>query len=133
VALAAARSLDGTPAGVAAALKAASDTAKLYSYGYGANPVTWSDEAISFGASPDRSGTWVSAGTAPAMAASMLCAKVDTKALSAGSVQMSLIRVVLPSLDTVEMNADAIAGRSILDVTPLALCAMGPASGQRTN
>jgi Flp pilus assembly protein TadG len=135
VAIAAARNLNGTAAGVTSALTAASQTAALYTYGYGKIPISWSDSAISFSTSPDRSGTWVDAGTASGMAARMLYVRVDTSGLSdsPGSVQMSLIQVLSESLETVEMNATAIAGRAALDMTPLAICAMANSNTSRTN
>jgi Flp pilus assembly protein TadG len=128
IALAAARNLDGSPAGITKALAAASQTAALYSYGYGKIPLSWSDAAISFSTTPAANGSWVDAGTASGTAAQMFYVRVDTSGLSGspGSVQMSLIQVVSPLVETVEMDAIAIAGRSALDVTPLAICAMSP-------
>jgi Flp pilus assembly protein TadG len=135
IALAAARNLNGSAAGIGNALTAAAQTAALYSTSYGKIPISWSDSALSFSSSPDGSGGWVGSGTASGTAARMFYVKVDTSRLnnSPGSVQMSLIQVVSPSLDTVEMNATAIAGRSALDVTPLAICAMSPTAAAQRN
>lgn len=69
VALAAARKLDGTPAGIAAAVTAAQQMAATFRYQYNQLPVNWSDAALTFGTSSSRAGSWVDSGTAAGQAA----------------------------------------------------------------
>jgi Flp pilus assembly protein TadG len=136
IALAAARNLNGSPAGINAAMTAAAQTAALFSSGYGKFPISWSPSAISFSTSPDRYGTWVDSGTAAGMSAQMFYVRVDTSQLGGapGTVQLILMPALSSSLSSIEMNSTAVAGRSVLDVTPLAVCAMSAsAASSRPN
>lgn len=126
IALAAARKLDGTAAGVSNALTAAAQAAALFSSGYGKNPISWSDAAISFSDKPDRNGAWVGAGAANGMPQRMFYVKVDTNQLgnNPGNVPLILMPALYSSSSTFDVNGTAVAGRSIVDVAPLAICAM---------
>jgi hypothetical protein len=134
-ALGAARKLNGTASGISDALAAASTAATSLKYEYDLSTIDWSASAIKFSTSPDRDGSWVDAGTATGIAARIFYVKVDTTQLDGiGDVSTSLMSVLSPELATVTASSDAIAGRTEIDVGPLAICAMStnPAES-RTN
>jgi Flp pilus assembly protein TadG len=134
-ALGAAKKLNGTASGITAAAAAAASAAAALKYQYGSTDFSWSASAIKFSTSPDRKGTWVDATTAAATPERIFYVKVETDQLpGAGHVHTLLMRVVKPELATVTISSDAIAGRSTINVVPLAICAMSntPASS-RTN
>jgi Flp pilus assembly protein TadG len=122
-ALAAARALDGTMAGIAAAKTKASQTAVQNRYAYG-DSVVWNDAALSFSTRPD--GAWISAaGVSAANVATLRYAQVDTRALGAehGSVGLMFFQVVNSGAG-VTVSARAVAGRDRTVVAPLAICAL---------
>lgn len=125
--LAAARELDGTPAGLVAARNAArAAVANLRYQNYGGGiGFTWRDDALSFGTTPSRSGTWVSSAGA-AQAAELFFARVDTAGLdpALGEVRTFFIRVLDSNLATVRLSDSAIAGRTSVKVMPIGVCAM---------
>jgi Flp pilus assembly protein TadG len=128
-ALAAANRLVGTNAGVQNALSAAATEASNFRYHYHKLPVTWSNAAIKFSSSattPD--GDWVDAGSALASPQGLLFAKVDTSALDLeyGTVNTMFMQVLSAAQATVTTRGDAIAGRSSINVVPLAICALSP-------
>lgn len=131
-ALAAARELNGTPAGIAAARTAARETVEALRYRhYNAGAaVSWSDDALSFSDLPDRYGTWTpsaSAGGSPSATVSGLYfARVDTAGLdpSIGEVNTFLIRILASHLSSIQISDNAVAGRMSLNVTPIGICAM---------
>lgn len=128
-ALAAARELDGTPAGLVAARNAASAAvANLRYHNYGGGiAFTWSDSALSFGTTSSRTGIWVpSAGAA--QAADLFFARVDTSGLdpASGEVRTFVIRVLDSNLATVQLSDSAIAGRTSVKAMPIGVCAMSP-------
>lgn len=134
-ALGAARKLNGTASGINDAVAAATAAATALKYQYGRTTVNWSAAAIRFSTSPDRDGSWVDAGTATATPARMLYVQVDTGQLDgAGDVQTLFMSALSSSLAMVPANSGAIAGRTTIDVAPLAVCAMStnPAA-QRIN
>lgn len=140
VALAAARELNGTDAGIAAAKAKAKETALGLRYqrfgGGGGIAFTWDDAALSFSTTSSRSGQWVSAPTAGAPASALYFVKVDTAALdpSLGKVDTFFMRILSPNFSTVELADSAVAGRTSINVTPLAVCAMSPtAASARTS
>lgn len=128
VALAAASQLDGTKEGVEAALARASTVARSYRYAY-RKSYTWADAAIHFSKSPARDGDWVGAEAAKAQPAGMYYVEVDTVRLTDGSNAGStfMLGVLSPSAATFNLGDRAVAGRSKLKVTPLAVCAMAAA------
>ena len=123
-ALAAARKLDGTREGIAAARAAAAVAAERYRYRYGA-AVDWNDAALSFSTGPSRGGAWLGAGSI-ADAAGYHYAKVDTGELGAelGAVQTGFIQMFSQRLHTTMVSDSAIAGRDGIRAVPLAVCAM---------
>ena len=128
-ALAAARELDGTPAGLVAAKSAASAAvANLRYRNYGGGiAFTWHDDALSFGTTSSRTGTWVpSAGAA--QAAELFFARVDTAGLdpAIGEVRTFFIRVLDSNLARVQLSDSAIAGRTSVKAMPIGVCAMSP-------
>lgn len=124
-ALGAARRLNGTTNGINNAVSAAETAAMSLKYQYNNKTIEWVPSAIKFGTSPDRSGSWVDAGSAAATAAQIYYVKVDTALLGgAGDVQTLLMPILSPAFSTVTANSDAIAGRTTIDVAPLAICAM---------
>jgi len=127
VAMAAARELNGTNAGIAAARARAKEIAEGLRYRYfeAGSSFAWDDAALTFGTGPERSGEWVSAPTGSAPVSALYFAKVDTAALgpSSGEVDTFLMRVLSAKLSTVKLTDSAVAGRSAINVTPLAICA----------
>ena len=128
-ALAAARALNGTAAGVTSALTQANLTANNHAYQYNNLPVPWSSAALRFSttaSAPDAA--WVDSAAAQAAPAGVLFAKVDTRALDAslGSINTAFIRVISRALATTSTAARAVAGRASTNVLPLAICAQSP-------
>lgn len=135
VALAAARELNGTAAGVSAALAKAAEEARRKSVGYG-RVVSWSDAAIAFGNAPDGEGEWVGADAARGAPAKRFYVRVDTRYLDqdAGTVATFFFRILAQAHSSMFVSEQAVAGRSAVDVTPLAICAMSEQPGAaRTN
>ncbi|MDQ2819531.1 MAG: pilus assembly protein TadG-related protein [Pseudomonadota bacterium] len=124
-ALAAARELNGTAAGVTSAAAKARGAAEVMTYDYGSGAIRWLDVAMQFGDAPDTT-RWVDLGAAMATPKAWRYVKVDTGKLDAnfGTVEMYFIRVVLPALTRETVSTRAIAGRSSTNVVPLALCVM---------
>lgn len=132
IALAAARELDGSAAGVTRARNAAAQAAATRYYDY-SSLIQWSERAIRFGARPDGD-TWLDATTAGlAMnAGAMFYARVDTGALDPvhSEVKMLLLHM-LPSVGTTSrVSSVATAGRASTNVLPLAICAMSDDPGE---
>lgn len=138
-ALAAAYELDGTPAGVQRAEQKASARlgASTYAlkYRYGKERMTWSDSAIEFATSPD--GPWVAYGTAAGKASpnGFLYVRVSTGGLDPAysQVDMLFMPVISRDLANVDAEAQAVAGRSSIAVTPLGICAMRPEARRNRN
>lgn len=132
-ALAAATSLNGTVDGINAAVAAASSRLtdqppRSLAYQYNKGQMAWSNGALKFSSSPN--GEWVDVASALENPAGLLFAKVDTAGLDSkyGQVSSMLIQVMAKKGDTSWASssaaASAIAGRSSINVLPLALCAM---------
>lgn len=125
IALSAARRLDGTAAGINAAVTAAADVAASMRFKNHQSKFAWSTSALQFGASPRASGAWSDAGTAASSPADKFYIKVNTDEFAeAGAVNTALVRVLSSSFATVNVTGQAIAGRTSIDVLPLAVCAM---------
>lgn len=124
VAIAAARELDGSKEGITAAQAAAKTTAERFKAQYRL-AIVWDNEAIKFGTTPSRSGTWLS-GSAVTDASALRYVKVDTTGLDkkVTEVQTLFMRIFSDKVHTVVMNDSAIAGRAGLDIVPIAICAM---------
>lgn len=126
VALAAARELNGTAAGVGNAVSAAASAADTFHYQYNRLPIPWSAEALRFAAAPGASDSgWTDAAGASAAPAAMLYARVDTGALDSalGSVTALFWRAAGNAPATLRVSGRAVAGRLTIPVTPLAICA----------
>jgi Flp pilus assembly protein TadG len=134
-ALGAARKLNGSASGISDAVTAAASAATSLTYQYGRSTANWSASAIKFSTSPDRDGDWVDAGTAAATPSRMLYVKVDPGQLDgAVNVRTVFMSVLSPAFATASASSDAIAGRTTIEVAPLALCAMSQnAATQRIN
>lgn len=126
-AMAAARALDGTMAGIEAAKTQARTIAQRQKYSFGKS-VVWDDDALRFSDSPDKpDGDWLPAGSVNAStAANLYYAKVDTLELGAahGDVDVVFTRVLGVARQKMTMAARAVAGRTGIQVTPLAVCAI---------
>lgn len=124
-ALAAARALDGTQAGIQAARENASTTAMFSWYRFlNPAPVAWSDQALSFGASAD--GPWIGAGAVNSSdVPALLYARVDTSGLDEryGRVAVAFLKVV-GAADQQNLSRRAVAGRKDTALGPLAVCAL---------
>lgn len=127
VALSAARELNGTSAGVAKALSKAASAAQLLRYQYNGLPFDWSETAIKF-SSTSSSGGWLDAGAATFAPGGLLFVKVDTADLNSPipEVRTIFMSVLSSSQSASGVRASAIAGRSSIDVMPLAVCAQSP-------
>lgn len=131
-ALAAARELNGTPAGIAAARAAAKETAEALRYQhYNAGAiVSWSDDALSFSDSSDGNGAWIASasagGSSSATLSGLYFARVDTAQLAPeiGAVNTFFMRILASSLSSIQVSDSAVAGRTSLNVTPIGVCAM---------
>ncbi len=130
-AIAAARELNGTPAGIAAAKNAAREAVERLRYQHfgSGQRFTWSDEALSFSATSARNGSWIASPTASGAAvASLYFARVDSDGLAPeiSTVETLFIRVLGNSLSEVRISDSAIAGRTTLNIVPVGICAMSP-------
>lgn len=127
-ALAAARALDGTTAGIAAAKANARSTARLEVYRFlHSETIEWSPAALSVGPTPDGPWTQIDA-VAAASAPTMMFARVDTASLAAvyGRVAVSFLRIVGVAGEQ-NMSRHAVAGRQDTNLAPLAVCALNNA------
>ncbi|RJG11604.1 pilus assembly protein TadE [Massilia cavernae] len=131
VALAAANELNGAPSGVANALAKASSVAEAFMYQYNSEPITWTDAAISFSSTPELNGGWLDAGAAGASPNTLLFVKVDTSRLDPvfGSISTAFMHILSGSETRTVVGGRAIAGRSAIRITPLAVCALSGESG----
>lgn len=135
-ALAAARSLNGTRAGLDAAIANAANAAAANEFRFvKPKAVTWSPNALSFGTDPDGI-TWTAAGVvADAQLPGLLYARVDTAQLSAehNSVRIWFMTLVGASPNQL-VSARAVAGRRDSAIAPLAVCALQTVErGYRSN
>lgn len=138
IALAAANKLNGRASGISDALVAAQDIMRdtnyrpRYAY---TQTMDWSDAAIKFGRTVNGSTIWLDAAEATALPADVSSVKIDTNALDPayGRVDM-LFMPAVSRFTSVNVGYVAIAGRTRLNVTPLAICAMsGNRQAQRVN
>lgn len=135
-ALAAARQLNGSAAGVTSARDQAATIAGNFRYQYYNRQVTWSTNALKFSNSASTAdGGWLDYATARAAPDGVLFVRIDTGDLPApenpgdsvpGLVNTVFVRLLDSSLATVATTARAVAGRASTNVLPLAVCAMSP-------
>lgn len=128
VALSAARELNGTATGITSAMANAASTANSWYYSYHNYAVVWNDNALTF--STSATGPWLDAGAAQSAPNALLYAKVDTGELNAehGNVTLIFMQLFSSGDGTANTRASAVAGRLSINLTPLALCALSPAS-----
>ena len=124
-ALAAARALDGTRAGIDNARDKAGATAEENKYRFlNSERVSWSDAALSFGRSAE--GPWIGAASVPDSELPFLTfARVDTGELDEehGRVAVTFMRVVGAS-GSHNLARVAVAGRRATSLAPLGVCAL---------
>jgi Flp pilus assembly protein TadG len=126
IALAAATALDGTPAGIDRATKAAAQAGAGFNVSYNQLSISWSSAALTFGTDANGgSGGWVDGATAQLNASTLFFARVDTSGLDSayGQVRHYFIPILSSALATTTVSASAVAGRDSLNVLPLAICA----------
>jgi Flp pilus assembly protein TadG len=129
-ALAAAKKLDGTAAGVTRAVNAAANVASDFKYEYHQKPVEWSDSALTF--STNSQTGWVNGGAAAASPSGVFFVKVDASELDAalGTVNNFFIQFLSSSFASSSVSSQVVAGRSSIKVTPLGICAMSNNAGE---
>lgn len=136
-ALAAAPELVGTATGLANAVtKAKASAAGQSLYRRRLQGALLSDDSIRFASAPDApAGAWQAAGAVsdPARA---LFVRVDTRdnQPALGQVATAFLGAWSPALRTLDTSGHAVAGRSSVRITPLAICALSAAPASlRTN
>lgn len=120
-ALAGAKKLDGTAAGVAAALQAAKSMANLNKYRFAKSAVAFTDSDVWIGNCPsDACFTTLAASvTSDAMASGNYFLKVDT---GSRSFDTTFMRVA--NINNTSARAVAVAGRYSWPIAPLGICAL---------
>jgi len=128
-ALAAAPELTGTASGLATAVaRAKASAAGQSAYQRRMQGVSLSDAAVQFASSPDADdGAWHDAGAVPDPATA-LYVRIDTRDSTPplGQVATAFLGAWSPALRRLDAGASAVAGRSSLRITPLAICALSP-------
>lgn len=135
-ALAAAGQLNGTAAGITAANTVAAATVATARYQYNSREVVWSNSALQFSTSPPPDASWTDAGTAAASPKTVFYVRVDASKLGSDirTVSTIFIHLLGASQQNISLDHVAIAGRTSINVTPLAICALSPlAAAQRTH
>ena len=136
-ALAAAAELVGTAEGLASAVAKARESASDKSaYRHRLLGAPLSEASIRFAGTPDATASEWQAAAAVSNPAAALYVRVDTGASepSLGRVTTAFLGAWSPALRTLETGARAVAGRSGLRLTPLAVCALSPnAASARVN
>ena len=136
-ALAAAPELVGTAAGLANAVtKAKASAAGQSLYRRRMQGALLSDDSIRFASAADApAGAWHAAGAVPDPARALFV-RVDTRdnLPALGQVTTAFLGAWSPALRTLDTSGRAVAGRSSLRITPLAICALSAAPASlRTN
>ncbi|NHZ62052.1 TadE/TadG family type IV pilus assembly protein [Massilia genomosp. 1] len=125
-ALAAARVLDGSAAGIDNAEQQAK--AIITASYFGLAKMRWLSGALRLSDSPDPNGQWLAVGAASSDAnrLRMRYARIDTTGLDPlfGSVRTVFAAAIDPLYARLQVSARAVAGRSTVQVTPLAICAL---------
>ncbi|MCE3607607.1 pilus assembly protein TadG-related protein [Massilia sp. P8910] len=124
-ALAAAHALDGTMDGITRADARAEQIIIASKYAL-THAMTWSSAALSFSNSPDLGGTWLAAGAVTAAnVATMRYVRVDTSGLTGlRQIKAVFAGAIHKDFSILQVGAHAVAGRSEVQITPLAICAM---------
>ena len=132
-ALAAARELIGTRAGISNALSKAASTASSFTYQYHTKDVMWSNAAIKFSASDSAAEeSWLDSSAAMAAPDGLLFARVDTSALDPdhNTVNAIFMGMLSDTVTSTTILGRAIAGRSMIKVTPIGICALSHDAGK---
>lgn len=127
-ALAGARELNGTTAGINLAVSKAKAVALLNKFKYSTD-VALVDAGITFSSSPDTpDASWVSVASAQSSPGGLLFIKVDTRGgqPNYGQVNTNFMQVLSPALSTTNTFGRAVAGRFSVGVSPIAVCALDP-------
>lgn len=127
-ALAGARELNGTTAGINLAVSKAKSVALLNKFKYSTN-VALVDAGIKFSSSPDTpDASWISVASAQSSPGGLLFIKVDTRGgqPNYGQANTNFIRVLSPASSTTNTFGRAVAGRFSVGVSPIAVCALDP-------
>lgn len=135
-ALAAARELNGTLAGVTSAENKAASVVGQMKYQYSTISIPWSPNALRFSASATAAySAWLDSAAAKAAPAGIMFVRVDTNELAAevGLVDTILLRVLPDAPLGGALSARAVAGRVSTNVTPLAVCAISTAAQSQGN
>lgn len=127
-ALAGAKELNGTTAGVNLAVSKAKAVASLNKFKYSTD-VALIDAGITFSSSPDTpDASWISVASAQSSPGGLLFIKVDTRGGNAnyGQANTNFIQVLSPAFATSNTFGRAVAGRFSVGVSPIAVCALDP-------
>ncbi|UMR30222.1 pilus assembly protein TadG-related protein [Massilia sp. MB5] len=119
-ALAGAKDLNNTAAGIDTAIATGQTVAGKNRYDFA---TAVSIPAANFTFSDDPDGPWVSATTAKAAPQGMTFMKVET-----GSIAMNTYLMHVAGISTVSTFGTAVAGRFVINVTPIGICAIDPAN-----
>lgn len=121
-ALSGAKELNQTSAGITNAVVLAQQIASKNKYNFSTD-LTLTAANVEFGPSPD--GPWSAVATAAASPQGKTFIKVDT---GAKAMDTYLMRVAGAAFNTISTSGVAVAGRYVVDVTPLGVCAIDPAN-----
>lgn len=125
-ALAGAKELKGTAAGIDLAVTKAQAIAAAHKFKFGTS-VALAAAAITFGDSPDLAdASWLSISAAKANPSAIFFIKIDTNGADAnyGRVNTNFMAVLSSALATTNTSGRAVAGRFALSVAPLGVCAL---------
>ncbi|MES2018876.1 MAG: Tad domain-containing protein [Pseudomonadota bacterium] len=117
-ALAGAKQIDMTPAGITKAAAKALAFAAENKFNF-SSTLTLTNSNVAFGSGPD--GPWFSVADAFASPAGKTFIKVDT-----GTKTVSTYLMGAAGIPTIATNGVAVAGRFVVDITPLGVCALPP-------
>jgi len=130
-ALAGARELDGTLAGVNAARAQAIAIAALNRSDFGGTPVAIADINIEF--APTPAGAWVGLAAAQGSPADKWFVKVDTAGLAQGTRPTWFVRVLDVALASTTASGLAVAGRTVCEGLPIFACKLGASTCSPTD
>ncbi|MDP2101731.1 MAG: Tad domain-containing protein [Methylotenera sp.] len=116
-ALSGAKELDGSLAGVNSAVTRAIEAAGKNKYDLNSKVISITSSNIEFSYSPD--GPWVNVANAQANPADKTFLKVDT---GSRSLSTWFIQVLPTSATTTQTFGMAVAGKHVVDITPIAIC-----------
>lgn len=127
-ALAGAKELVGTAAGIDLAVTKAQNIAAKHKFKY-QTQVALANDAIRFSSSPDTADSdWLNIASAKATPSTLFFVKIDTRGGNAnyGQVNTNFMQVSAATISTTNTFGRAVAGRFSLGVTPMGVCALRP-------